>query len=177
MCAPPRKRIAVDPSHGHADEGPDRPPSAFLEWNAGSREPPLMRYLAADPQRVLGIAAEYMRLGLYRPAVDLLAREFPAIPADESEPGEALPQQHPMVPYHRGYCRERLGESGAADYVAARKLSMLYVFPHRPEDLEVLRSTIHADTDDATARYLLGTQYFSSGLTDDVLAEWNARGV
>ena len=170
------ERIALEPAEAraHPDESPDRPPSAFLQWNAGSREPALLRYLAADPQRVLQIAAEYLRLGQYRAAVDLLAREFPAVPADESEPGEVLPQQHPMVAYYRAYCREKLGESGAADYAAARKLSTLYVFPNRPEDLEVLRAAIRADADDATAHYLLGTQYFSRGLTDDALAEWNA---
>ena len=170
------ERIALEPAEARAylDESPDRPPSAFLQWNAGSREPALLRYLAADPQRVLQIAAEYMRLGLYRPAVDLLARKFPAVPADESEPGEVLPQQHPMVAYYRAYCREKLGESGAADDAAARKLSTLYVFPNRPEDLEVLRAAIRADADDATAHYLLGTQYFSRGLTDEALAEWSA---
>jgi tetratricopeptide (TPR) repeat protein len=166
------ERMALE--HVQAYESPDRPPSAFLRWDAGIREPALLRYLAADPQRVLEIAAEYMRLGLYRPAIDLLAREYPAVPADESEPGEMLPQQHPMVAYYRGYCREQLGESSAADYVAARKLSTLYVFPNRPEDLEVLYAAIRADADDATAHYLLGTQYFSRGLTDDALTEWNA---
>jgi tetratricopeptide (TPR) repeat protein len=166
------ERAAVEP---HADEAPpDRPPSAFLEWNAGNREPALLRSLAADPQRVLEIAAEYMRLGQYRPAADLLAREYPAVPADQSEPGEVLPQQHPMVAYYRGYCREKLGESGASDYAAARKLPTLYIFPNRPEDLEVLRAALRADADDATAHYLLGTQYFSRGLTDDALTEWNA---
>jgi len=157
-----------------APRSPDPPLSAFLQWNAGSRAPALLRYLAADPQRVLNIAAEYMRLGLYRPAVDLLSREYPAIPADESEPGAVLPQQHPMAAYYRGYCREKLGESGAADFAAAGKLSTLYVFPNQPEDLEVLHAALRANANDAVAHYLLGTQYFSRGRTGDALDEWNA---
>ena len=151
-----------------------RPPSAFLEWNAGKHnDPALLRFLAADPARVLEIAAEYMRIGLYRPAVELLARDFPSVPAAETEPGAVLPQQHPLVAYYRGYCRAKLGESAAADYAAAQKLSTLYVFPGRAEDLEVLRAAIQANPDDMTARYLLGTQLFARGLVDAALAEWN----
>jgi tetratricopeptide (TPR) repeat protein len=150
-------------------------PSAFLEWDSGKQhDKALLQYLAADPQRVLGIATEYMRLGLYRPALDVLAREYPPVPADETEPGAVLAQQHPLIAYYRGYCREKLGESGAADYVAARKLSTLYVFPSRPESLEVLHAALRANPNDATAHYLLGTQYFARGLADDALGEWNA---
>jgi len=126
-----------------------------------------------DPARVLEIAATYMRLGLYRPAVDLLARDFPPVPPDETEPGAVLPQKHPLIAYYRGYCREKLGESAAPDYAAAQKLSTLYVFPSRAEDLEVLQAAVRANPDDMTARYLLGTQLFARGLTDDALTEWN----
>src|SRR5450755_17085 len=154
---------------------PDHPPSAFLEWDAGRyNDPALLRFFAADPARVLEIAAEYMRLGLYRPAVDLLAREFPAVSPGETEPGAVLPQQHPLVAYYRGYCRAKLGEPAAPDYAAARKLSTLYVFPSRAEDLEVLRAAVEADPGDMTARYLLGTQLFARGLTNGALEQWSA---
>jgi tetratricopeptide (TPR) repeat protein len=153
---------------------PRCPPSAFLQWDAGQHnDPALLRFLAADPARVLEIAAEYMRLVLYRPAVDLLARDFPAVPAEETEPGAVLPQNHPLIAYYRGYCRAKLGESAAADYAAAQKLSTLYVFPSRAEDLEVLRAAVQANSDDMTARYLLGTQLFARGLTNEALTEWN----
>ncbi len=166
--------LALERALGRAGE-PSKQPSAFLEWDAApGRDPALLSFVAADPERVLEIAAEYMRLGLYRPAVDLLARQFPSVAADETEPGAVLPQQHPLVAYYRGYCREKLGESGAADYAAAGKLSTRYVFPGRAEDAEVLRAAARANPDDMTARYLLGTQYFARGLTDEALAEWNA---
>lgn len=157
----------------HAAKWAGSQPSAFLEWASGKdRDPALIRFLAADPYRVLEIASQYMRLGLYGLALEVLARDYPAVPLDQTEPGAVLPQQHPLVGYYRGYCREKLGESGTADYAAAGKLSTLYVFPNRAEDLEVLRAAIHTNADDATAHYLLGTQYFSRGRTDDALAEW-----
>jgi tetratricopeptide (TPR) repeat protein len=168
--------IALEHALGRKPDGPSCPtcpPSAFLRWDAApGRDPALIRFLAADPSRVIEIAAEYMRLGLYRPAVDLLSRELPAVPADETEPGAVPPQQHPLVAYYRGYCRAKMGESPAADYATARKLSTLYVFPSRAEDLEVLRAASVADPQDTTARYLLGTQYFARGLTSQALSEW-----
>jgi len=173
---------ALERELGHAKEagetacptGPTCPHSAFLQWDAGQHnDPALLRFLAADPTRVLEIAAEYMRLGMYRSAVDLLARNFPSVPAGETEPGAVLPQKHPLVAYYRGYCREKLGESAAADYAVAQKLSTLYVFPSRAEDLEALRAAVKTNPDDMTARYLLGTQLFARGLTNDALTEWN----
>jgi len=166
--------VALERTLGRPSETPEQP-SPFLQWETGPHnDPTLLRFLAADPARVLEIAAEYMRLGLYRPALDLLARDFPPVPADETEPGAVLPQQHPLVAYYRGYCRAKLGESAAPDYVAAQKLSTLYVFPSRAEDLDVLHAAVQANPDDMTARYLLGTQYFARGRIDDALAEWNA---
>jgi len=151
------------------------PLSTFLQWNSShGQDPALVHFLAADPARVLEIAATYMRLGLYKSAVDVLAHDYPPVPPDETEPGALLPQKHPLVAYYRGYCRGKLGESPAADFAAAEKLSTQYVFPSRAEDLEVLQAAIAANPNDMTARYLLGTQYFARGLVDNALTEWNA---
>jgi tetratricopeptide (TPR) repeat protein len=145
------------------------PSSYFLREQLGQ---PDMPHLAADPYRVLNIAAEYIRLGLYKPALEVLSREYPAVPSDESEPGSVLPQNHPLVAYFRGYCHEKLGQSGASDYAAASRLSTAYVFPDGAETLAVLYAAIRANGHDATARYLLGTFNFSRGLTDAALGEW-----
>ncbi len=150
------------------------PTSIFLQWETGSRDDPaLLHLLAADPARVLEIAAVYLRLGQYQSALDLLDRNFPAVPADQAEPGAVLPQNHPLVGYYRAYCRAKLSQSAAADYAAAQRLSTQYVFPSRAEDLEVLRAAVSANPGDMTAHYLLGTQLYARGLTNDALAEWN----
>src|SRR5208337_5624155 len=50
------------------------PMSDFLKEDTGE---PDLQHLAADPYRVLRVAAEYMRLGLYRKALVVLDRTYP----------------------------------------------------------------------------------------------------
>jgi tetratricopeptide (TPR) repeat protein len=131
-----------------------------------------MQHLGDDAERVLNVAAEYMRLGIYSRALDVLSRSYPPPVPDETEPGMLAPGKHPMVDYFRAYCREKLGQSSSADFNAASHLPTYYVFPNRPEDLEVLQTAARLNTQDATAHYLLGTLYFSRGLTREGLSEW-----
>ena len=146
------------------------PQSYFLLEQAGR---PDLHHLANDSDRVLNVASEYMRLGLYSQALDVLSRTYPEPVADESEPGQIAPQKHPLVAYYRGYCREKVGQSGAVDFSAAAKLSTDYVFPSRGEDIEVLTAALKANPRDASAHYLLGTFYFSKGVADQALDEWD----
>ena len=145
------------------------PEDYFLLEQLGKAD---LEHLANDSERVLNVASQYMRLGLYSPALEVLSREYPAPVADQSEPGALPPQKHPMVAYFRGYCRQKLGESGAADFAQAERLSTAYVFPSRAQDFEVLEAALRANPQDATARYLLGTLYFSRGLGDTAMDEW-----
>src|SRR6266403_2976562 len=145
------------------------PLSDFLREELGK---PNLAHLAADPYRVLNVASEYARLGLYRRAIDVLSREYPLPKVDQSEPGAVTPQNHPLVVYFRGYCREKLGESGANDYLQASRLSTAYIFPNTVEDQHALKAAIRTNEKDATAHYLLGTWYFARERTDEALSEW-----
>ena len=145
------------------------PLSDFLREELGK---PNLAHLGADPYRVLNVASEYARLGLYRRAVEILSREYPPAKADQSEPGSVAPQNHPLVVYFRGYCREKLGESGADDYLQASRLSTAYIFPNTVEDQQALEAAIRTNEKDATAHYLLGTWYFAREKTDKALREW-----
>jgi tetratricopeptide (TPR) repeat protein len=145
------------------------PLSDFLREELGK---PNLVHLAADPYRVLNVASEYARLGLYRRAVEVLSREYPAPKADQTEPGAVAPQSHPLVAYFRGYCREKLGESGEKDYLEASRLSTAYIFPNTVEDQQALKAAIRTNEKDATAHYLLGTWYFARKKTDEALSEW-----
>lgn len=145
------------------------PQSYFLLEQVGR---PDLRHLADDAERVLNVASEYMRLGMYAEALEVLSRDYPAAVADESEPGMLPPAKHPMVAYYRGYCQQKLGKAGSEDFSTAATLSTNYVFPSRAEDLEVLTAALSANSQGANAHYLLGTLYFSKGMTDEALAEW-----
>jgi len=145
------------------------PTSYFLREELGQSD---NAHLGADIDRILNAAAEYMRLGMYEKALGVLSRDYPAVPADEREPGEATAQNHPLVVYYRGYCKQKMGLSPDADYAAAAKLSTRYVFPSGPMTYKVLQSALEANPHDAIANYLVGTLEFSIGLTDAGLAKW-----
>ncbi|HEX6822672.1 MAG TPA: DUF5107 domain-containing protein [Candidatus Sulfotelmatobacter sp.] len=143
------------------------PDSYFLLEQIGKPDLP---HLANDTQRVLNIASEYMRLGMYSQALQVLTRDYPPASGDESEPGQLSASKHPLVAYYAAYCQKQL--HGSADFGRAAKLPTDYVFPSRAEDLEVLSTALKSNPSDASAHYLIGTLYFSKGLADQALAEW-----
>lgn len=145
------------------------PVSYFLLDQSGK---PDLAHLAADPYRVLNIAAQYMRLCLFERALQVLDRTYPAVPSDQAEPGSILPQDHVLVAYYRAYCKQKLGRSADRDYAEAQKLSTAYIFPNTAETVTVLQAARRANPRDAVAHYLLGTFYFSRGLADPALAAW-----
>ena len=166
----------------HSEPGDER---AREEWTAVERalvqtpeaaKPPLSLFFSgetgSDAERVLAIAAEYMRLGLWREAGTVLSRAYPPAPPEQSEPGVPAPRQHPMVAYYRAFCRQKLGEPAAADYEAAAKLPTAYVFPNGAQTQEVLESVVRERPGDATAHFLLGTLRMASGRTDAAIEEW-----
>ena len=105
-------------------------------------------------------------------------RKYAPVNSDQSEPGTVLPQNHPLVVYFRGYCREKLGESGAGDYAEASRLSAAYVFPDTAEDFNSLKAALRQNENDASAHFLLGSWYFARGESDLALGEWNrARAI
>ena len=150
------------------------PPSSFLRHEAvllGAADEGLWTHLAADPERVLELAVDYMALGLWEDAHALLARRYPAAGV-VSEPGMALPQDYPLVAYYRGYCAEKAGRSGREDFALASRQPTRYVFPNRPESLVVLRRAVETNPQDATAHFLLGSLLLSGGQSDAAIGEW-----
>ncbi len=157
-------------AHELAEESLRRfPLSDFLRDEVGSVD---LEHLANDHSRILNVARQYMRLGLYRPALDVLSRQYPDPRPDQSEPGVSAPARDPMLAYYRAYCRTKLGEPSAADDHTAASLPTNYVFPSSAEDLIVLRAAVQGNASDANAHSLLGTLYFSRAMTDQALAEW-----
>src|SRR5262249_17058845 len=146
----------------------------YEQTRLGSDDADLWMYLAGDADRVLALAADYMTLGFFDEAIDLLARRYPEEDI-VAEPGVPHPNRHPLVAYYRGYCRRQAAAEGAdADYGAAAAFPTRYVFPHRDETFTVLRAVAQERPNDATARYLLGCALLSRGLTDDAVRAWEA---
>ena len=175
--------VALLRALGRADEARARlaewrrrdPTSAFLRYEAtrlGGDDPALWRHLAADPERILEIAVDYMRVGLWAEAEALLARSYPTGPGVVGEPGVPRPEAYPLLAYYRGYCRAQQGRDGGADYDAASHEPLAYVFPNRPESFAVLRAAIAHRADDASAHFLLGSLYLSGGMVTPAMREW-----
>jgi tetratricopeptide (TPR) repeat protein len=133
---------------------------------------PQIEHLAAEPERVLNVAAEYMRLGLYEPALAVLSRNYPHVDAGEMEPGAVAPAQNPIVGYYKAFCLQKLGRPYAQEASRASRLPVLYVFPSGAQTAHVLEFTLKNNADDTTAQYLLGMLQFSTGMTESAEAHW-----
>jgi tetratricopeptide (TPR) repeat protein len=152
------------------------PTSLFLQnelAKLGSSTPDIDRRLAADSNRILNLVMQYDRLGLYSDSLELLSRSYPTVSADESEPGAVQPSNDPELAYYRGFCREKLRQSGRADFEAASHMPLLYVFPNEADTISVLRAALTSNPSDASAHFLLGSLWFSKGIVDPAIEEWN----
>ena len=153
------------------------PANSFLQYEAtllGHPNAALWEHLAADPERIMNIAVLYMHFGFYADAVEILSRRYPSGAGVVSEPGMPRPEAYSLIAYYRGYCHEMLHQDGSADFHAASQMPANYVFPNRPETLDVLKRAIAANPKDANAHALLGSLYMSGGMEDAAMTEWNA---
>ena len=175
--------VALRRTLGQADQARARlaalraidPTSSFLRCEAtrlGTVDEALWAHLAADPERILEVAADYMRFGLFENAIDLLSRTYPAGAAVVAEPGMPHPSAYPLLAYYRGYCRRQIGQDGAPDYNTASGMPTTYVFPHRPESMTVLQDAVSVNANDATAHFLLGSLALSGGMVDAAMKSW-----
>ena len=158
---------------------PHYPTSVFLRNEATKigplvkpAGPELDRHLAADTNRILDLVLQYNRLGLYTDSLELLNRTYPTVAPEDTEPGAPSPSTDPLLAYYRGFCREKLGKSAAADYAAASQMPLRYIFPSEPDEINVLHAALAVNASDASAHFLLGTLFFSKGIVDPALEEW-----
>ena len=153
------------------------PTDLFLRWESvrlGLPDPGLKAHLAADPDRILGIAVEYMRLGLFPDAIDVLSQNYPTGPQVISEPGMPHPNADPMLAYYVGFCRYASGKDGRADFDRASRMPTTYIFPNRADSFPVLQKAVEINPQDATAHFLLGSLYLSGGMTSEALQSWES---
>lgn len=170
LVAVRRARGAVPEARALAAEWYSRyPTSYFLAEELGTPQTP---HLAAEPERVLNVAAEYIRLGRYESALAVLSRDYPAMPSGQVEPGALVPSANPLVAYYKAFCLQKLGRPFASEAASASHLSIAYVFPSGAQTEEVLRTSLRNNEADATAQDLLGTLLFSVGMTQQAEVHW-----
>jgi len=117
--------------------------------------------VVTENRRLLEVAAEYMRVRLYEDAVRVLER------------GVLLGARSPLIFYYLGFAHGKLGNTGkmVEFYERGNAENPDYVFPHRPEEEEVLKSVIAA-TGSLKARYYLGNLLFHLERFNEALEEW-----
>lgn len=150
--------------------------NSFLRYErtlAGARDESLWPHLGADSDRILNIALTYRRLGMDSEAIRLLRRTYPAVPPEQTEPGQPAPAGDPRLGYLLAACVERTAAGGAAPlWKTASEMRVRQIFPNQAEMLPVLKMAIEKDPRDATAHFLLGSLLFSRGIVDPAIAEW-----
>ena len=78
------------------------PTSNALRYEAvllGHADTDLWPHLAADPDRLIELAVDYLALGFFADAAELLARPLPSGPAVVTEPGMPAASANPLVAY------------------------------------------------------------------------------
>ena len=117
--------------------------------------------VAAESQRLLEVAAEYVRVGLYEDAVKVLER------------GVLLGARGPLIFYYLGFAYGKLGNTGkmVESYERGNAENPDYVLPHRLDEEAILRSVV-AVTSSPKARYYLGNLLFHLERFDEALEEW-----
>jgi tetratricopeptide (TPR) repeat protein len=136
----------------------------------GHEDPGLWTHLAADANRVLDVAGACLANASPREALTVLEHAYPDVQPPMREPGAVLPRESPLVAYYRGYVRMLLSGRFTLDPASPRTTA--YVFPSRRSSYGVLVNALQANPADEVARFLLGSLYLSSGLSDQAIAEW-----
>jgi len=127
-------------------------------------------FVGEDDFEMLQTALSFAELGLVNEAARLL----------KAVCVEAVPQaqRSPIPLYYLAYFSSLLSdEAGAGAYLSqAAKTYREYIFPSRPETLEVLRHAIEANPRDAYAHLHIGNLYGHLGRLEEAAAHWRKAG-
>lgn len=118
-----------------------------------------------NPNWVIELAIEYADAGLYDEAIDILK-----IYCEDRTPYSI----YPMVYYYLAHYSQCKGsEKEASRYrQLASKADSSYCFPHRCEDIIVLRSSLDREPEDAKGWYYLGNLWYDKRQYSDAISAW-----
>ncbi len=114
----------------------------------------LTRLMRDDVQAYLELASDYMYVGMWEEAMEVLERPV----ASQMRPAGV----YPLVHYYLGYLHHQLGDAAVASKCFAQGASMPtdYCFPFRLETVDVLNAALSVNPNDARAEYYLGNLLF-----------------
>jgi tetratricopeptide (TPR) repeat protein len=132
----------------------------------------LWRLLAREPDSVLEVAFDYAaagRRGESRRIIEEAIHRAQALPAT----GE-MKRDYPMLHYTLGFLYEQDGDRERArlQYQIGAKGDPNFVFPHRVEEIAVLRDALARNPNDGRAAYYLGNVLASKDRDGEALAAW-----
>lgn len=132
----------------------------------------LRHLLSREPDAALELAFDYTAIGQQRDAIAILEDAIQRGPAGILEVDKS--RVHPMLYYTLGYLYEKSGERdrARAQFALGRKGDPAFVFPHRVEEIDVLRAAIAANANDGRAAYYLGNVLASMNRDQEALTAW-----
>ncbi|HEX7317572.1 MAG TPA: DUF5107 domain-containing protein [Pyrinomonadaceae bacterium] len=127
----------------------------------------LWRLLSREPDSVLELAFDYLAAGRLHEGRAVLEEGIKRAGAQGRQP-------YAMLHYTLGYFHEKAGDTARAreQYALGAKGETAFVFPHRVEEIDVLRAAANANASDGRAAYYLGNVLASKERGGEALAAW-----
>jgi tetratricopeptide (TPR) repeat protein len=132
----------------------------------------LRHLLTREPDSILEVAFDYVAIGRRREAIDVLEDAIKRGPSGILAVDNS--RIHPMLYYTLGYLYESGGERERArnQFALGQKGDPAFVFPHRVEEIDVLRAALAANPNDGRAAYYLGNVLASKDRDTEALNAW-----
>src|SRR5690349_16040715 len=132
----------------------------------------LQHLLSPEPDAVLELAFDYTAIGQPREAIAILEDAVRRGPTDILAVDKN--RIHPMLYYTLGYLYQKSGEHdrARAQFALGMKGDPAFVFPHRVEEIDVLRAAVTANANDGRAAYYLGNVLAAMNRDNEALIAW-----
>ncbi|HJP91428.1 MAG TPA: DUF5107 domain-containing protein [Pyrinomonadaceae bacterium] len=132
----------------------------------------LQHLLSREPDAVLELVFDYLAIGQRQDAIEVLEEAIKRGPSGNLAIDKT--RVHPMLYYTLGYLydKNREHDRARAAYALGMKGDPAFVFPHRVEEIDVLRAAIEANRNDGRAAYYLGNVLASKNRDKEALAAW-----
>jgi tetratricopeptide (TPR) repeat protein len=139
---------------------------ATTAWNQ------LWCLLSREPDAVLEVVFDYAGVGRRQEARRILEQAIKG--AQEGTTSAESKRVYPMLYYALGYLYEQDGDRERARtyYKLGAKGDAAFVFPHRVEEIDVLRAAVASNPYDGHARYYLGNVLASKNRDQEALTAW-----